>query len=427
MTKNHSKTCLNCNKKFVAKNIRGAYCSARCRVSANRKKSVTVTEKVHYELSQAEIELEKAKKLLHEEEQKLISTRILSDRYNKALIEKQVNDKLNLAELQKLHNQRLEIQNQQKAKKENSIITHAIKLGETKQEKVLALISGVIIERTFSNSEAKRNEDWELKKIDSKITKINTMLKRVVLNPLIFTNMKDIELEVEMLKLRCKELEDEIARSKSIKELAQIKDKDGFVMAKDVQNINFADRIQLSGALGDFIGLLEKDKCAITLTGKPGSGKTYLCFDLISKFIEQDFSVAYFSIEEGITSLTQQKIEKYKLQKAEKFKINDQATLKDIQNFAEGFDVIVIDSWGKLNADIAEFDKLRMAFPKTIFISIFQLTSSGQMRGGTMAAFDAGINIETSIIDNKRFAICSKNRYGNTGVKYWIDERVLAF
>lgn len=49
------------------------------------------------------------------------------------------------------------------------------------------------------------------------------------------------------------------------------------------------------------------------------------------------------------------------------------------------------------------------------------------MRGGTMAAFDAGINIETSIIDNKRFAICSKNRYGNTGVKYWIDEKVLAF
>jgi DNA replication protein DnaC len=308
-------------------------------------------------------------------------------------------------------------------KNENSILSKVIKVGQTKQEKLIDFIGGVILESAFSNGEERRNSDLELKKIDTRIDSIKSELNRAVLNPLIFTNIKENELEVEKLTQRFKELEDEIARSKSIKELAQIKDKDGFVMAKDVQNINFADRIQLSGALGDFIGLLEKDKCAITLTGKPGSGKTYLCFDIISKFIEQDFSVAYFSIEEGITNLTQQKIEKYNLQKAEKFKINDQATLKDIQIFGNDFDLIVIDSWGKLNADIAEFDKLRIALPRTIFISIFQLTSSGLMRGGTMAAFDAGINIETSIIEAKRVAICTKNRYGNTGIMYCIDER----
>ena len=87
---------------------------------------------------------------------------------------------------------------------------------------------------------------------------------------------------------------------------------------------------------------------------------------------------------------------------------------------------MVIDSWGKLNTDISEFDKVRVAFPKTIVVAIFQLTTSGQMRGGTMAAFDAGINIETSVVDGKRIAVCTKNRYGKTGVKYFIDERKLA-
>ena len=44
-------------------------------------------------------------------------------------------------------------------------------------------------------------------------------------------------------------------------------------------------------------------------------------------------------------------------------------------------------------------------------------------RGGTMAVFDAGINIETSVVDGKRMATRTKNRYGKTGVKYFIDER----
>lgn len=358
MSKNHSKTCFNCNKRFIAKNIRAAYCSDRCRVSANRKKSVTVTENVSYEPSWAEVELERIKILLHEEEKKLTRIRNLSDNYNKAKFKKQLEDKALLAELKMLQNQRIVIRNNQAVMNENSILSKVIQVGQTKQQRLIAFLGGLILESAFSSGEERMKSDLELKRIDTRIANIKAELNRAALNPLIFTNIKDNEREVEKLTQKSKELEEEIARSKSIKELAQIKDKDGFVMAKDVQNINFADRIQLSGALGDFIGLLEKDKCAITLTGKPGSGKTYLCFDLISKFIEQNFSVAYFSIEEGITNLTQQKIEKYKLQKAEKFKINDQATLKDIQNCADGFDVIVIDSWGKLNADIDEFDKL---------------------------------------------------------------------
>ncbi|MBL0047046.1 MAG: hypothetical protein IPP32_02980 [Bacteroidetes bacterium] len=426
MAKNHSKTCLNCNKRFIAKNIRAAFCSDRCRVSANRKKSVTVTEKVPIEQSIAEIELEKTKILLQNEEQTLLHLQNLAANYKKVKDAKELKDIVLIKEKLELQNQRAKIQYELSIKNKSSYASKVLEIGQTTHEKLLGFFGGIILDNLFEGDSSRQDYSGMIKSIDAKIGKINTELNRVLFNPLVFSDIKVNEAAVEKLKQKCLALEEEIIRSNSIKELAQIKDKDGFVKAKDVQSINFAGRVQFSGALGDFIGLLEMDKCAITLTGKPGSGKTYLCFDLISKFIELDFSVAYFSIEEGITNLTLQKIEKYKLQASEKFKINDQATLQDIQKFASSFDVIVIDSWGKLNADIAEFDKLRIAFPKTIFISIFQLTSSGQMRGGTMAAFDAGVNIETSIIENKRFAICSKNRYGNTGIKYWIDERVIA-
>lgn len=425
MAKNHSKSCLNCNKRFVAKNIRAAYCSDRCRVSANRKKSVTVTEKVPYEQSLMEIELEKTAALLLKEELEFSQLQNLSSNYARSKDAKELKDKTLLQEKFELQNQRATIQNNQQLEFKNSIASKAANLGQTRDEKLLGFLGGAMLDNLLDSRSSRKDNSAVLNAIDARIFKINAELTRVGFSPLAFTNIKEKEAVVEKLRQRCKALEDEIVRTKSIKELAQIKDMDGFVKAKDVQNIDFAERIQFSGALGDFIGLLEMDKCAITLTGRPGSGKTYLCFDIISKFIELDFSVAYFSIEEGITILTLQKIEKYKLQNSERFKINDQATLQDIHKFANGFNVVVIDSWGKLNADISEFDKLRIAFPKTIFISIFQLTSSGQMRGGTMAAFDAGVNIETSIIETKRFAICTKNRYGDTGIKYSIDERVM--
>jgi hypothetical protein len=135
------------------------------------------------------------------------------------------------------------------------------------------------------------------------------------------------------------------------------------------------------------------------------------------------FKVACFSLEEGISQLTKEKLAIYKLLNAENFKLRDEGVLQDVKQAAANFDVVVIDSWGKLNTDISEFDKLRLAFPNTIFIVIFQLTSSGQMRGGPRAAYDASINIVTSVEDGKRTAICSKNRYGKMGVKYFIDER----
>ena len=44
------------------------------------------------------------------------------------------------------------------------------------------------------------------------------------------------------------------------------------------------------------------------------------------------------------------------------------------------------------------------------------------MRGGTMAAIDAGINIENYKEGEERIATCTKNIYGMAGLKYGINE-----
>jgi DNA replication protein DnaC len=297
--------------------------------------------------------------------------------------------------------------------------------GSNLSERFLGTIFENLIDKAFEDPKLRQQQIIALKTCENRLEEIEKELN--ILSPAYFITFK-IEVNVtwiEEQKKKCQQLEESIAKSKAIKALSLMKDENGFVKAKDVQNINFADRIQLSGDLGVFLGLLERDKCAITLSGEPGSGKTYLCFDIMSKFVKANLKVCYFSLEEGITHLTQTKLERYNLMNEINLEINESASIEDVKRFSNKFDVIVIDSWGKLNADIGEFDKLRISYPQTIFISIFQQTSSGQMRGGTRAAFDASTNIETSKSGEKRIAVCSKNRYGFTGVRYLIDDWVL--
>ncbi|MBI2270281.1 MAG: AAA family ATPase [Bacteroidetes bacterium] len=428
MSKNHPKKCLECKKHFFAKNLRAVYCSDRCRVRSNRKKSVTVTEKAEIVLSKEEILLKETRLLLEKEqmgipllEKKLTETEIkLRDRELR-------NEKIRGIKT-KLLKARTYYDRIHGTVKSGGEITKGMLADSAGKNLLLNALAGFVTDKAMGNSIKRYDYSKELRDIDEQLALLGKE-ERIILFPFDTDSLKgEIQNKarhIENLKQKCKELEETVLRNKSVKDLILLKDEHGFVSAKDVKNINFSDRIMLSGDMGIFIGAIEKNKCAITLTGKQGSGKTYFSFDLISKFIELKYKVAYFSCEEGITQLTREKIDYYRLQNEENFKIREEASLQDIQKFANSFDVIVIDSWGKLNTDISEFDKLRIAFPNTIIVSIFQLTTSGQMRGGTMAAFDAGINIETSIVDGKRIAMCTKNRYGKTGIRYFIDERVI--
>lgn len=423
MAMNHPKKCIECRTHFYAKNIRAVYCSTNCRVKANRRKSSNVTQNPNENLSPEEIELKGLKDILQKEESKLIELYKKKEEQdileNAKLESKELlrKEKLTLFEKQKRLKSALE------AYKQNSNIF--ANSGSNLGEIILGKIAGNLINKAFEDPGLKHQQILALKTCENRIIAIEKELN--ISNAAYFLAFK-IEVNVTWIaeqKKKCQQLEESIAKSKAIKALSLMKDENGFVKAKDVQNINFADRIQLSGDLGLFLGLLERDKCAITLSGEPGSGKTYLCFDIMSKFVKANLKVCYFSLEEGITHLTQTKLERYNLVNEVNLEINESANIEDVKRFSNKFDVIVIDSWGKLNADIGEFDKLKINYPQTIFIAIFQQTSSGQMRGGTRASFDASTNIETSKSGEKRIAVCTKNRYGFTGVRYLIDDWVL--
>ncbi len=191
-----------------------------------------------------------------------------------------------------------------------------------------------------------------------------------------------------------------------------------------------ANAIKLTGDIGKFLGDIERVKCAITLHGDAGSGKSQLVFDMANAFASANLDVAFFSLEMGKDNRTILYYrDKYLTPENQgKILIADTAPngLDTVKQAAGIYDVIIIDSFGKVTPDNSELDKLRNAYPTTIFVIIFQSTTDGQIRGGSKAIFDAPVNIETVCVDDtfvNNYAICTKNRYGQTGFKYNISKR----
>lgn len=190
------------------------------------------------------------------------------------------------------------------------------------------------------------------------------------------------------------------------------------------------DTFRLKGDLGNFLGDLERYKLAITLEGDQGAGKTQLAFQLADAFAEIGETVGMFQLEIGAGSnIIVRNREKYISPKnRSRFAIAGEAPkgLETIREYARKFGVIIIDSWTKLDVDSSEFDNLRNDFPDTIWIILFQRTSSNKIRGGTKPLYDAGINLEVSKVDDtfsNNYAVATKNRYGMTGIRFNISQQ----
>ena len=173
------------------------------------------------------------------------------------------------------------------------------------------------------------------------------------------------------------------------------------------------ERIELDGPLGSFLGKLERQCLSVTLTGKPGGGKSHFCFILARAFCDKGLKVMFYSLEEGSRSeVFKDKMIRYGLSQEPLFHAEESATLEEIKEAATYFDVIILDSWTMLpNVKGKAFGELSKQFPRLVFISIFQLTSGDKIRGGTQPIFDAFINLK--VIDG--IVYNTKNRYGGTG------------
>jgi replicative DNA helicase len=67
--------------------------------------------------------------------------------------------------------------------------------------------------------------------------------------------------------------------------------------------------------LGDFLGDLEREMLAITLTGAPGQGKTHFCMQLIRYFCQLKLQVVFWTLEEGLSKKMKRKLVLYRLDK----------------------------------------------------------------------------------------------------------------
>ncbi len=186
-------------------------------------------------------------------------------------------------------------------------------------------------------------------------------------------------------------------------------------------------KIQLPGDMGKFLGYVERYEYAILLRGEKGAGKTRMTYQMMNTFAKAGFTVGCFTLEIGKHSnlVTDMRNEYLCPTIASNVQVAEACPngLEDIKAAARVFDVVCIDSWGKIpNTKAQDFDNLRKEFAKTMFIVIFQSTTNGTARGGSMPEYDAGVVIQ--VAEGGR-AYCEKNRYSGEDLTYMVFDRKL--
>lgn len=200
-----------------------------------------------------------------------------------------------------------------------------------------------------------------------------------------------------------------------------------------ITNVRSAQLFELPGEIGKWLGKMERYRNVIILHGERGGGKSNLVYDLMDAFSQLQWvkRIGFFSLEEGAnTDLVRRKRDKYFGPDAkQKVVIADEAPqgIETVRKAAKLMDVVVVDSWGKLNAPQSALDQLRRDFPNTIFLFVFQTTTNGNARGGTSAAFDCAVEIIVQKSPDGDFrentGYLEKNRYAATGTRYNIYHR----
>jgi|GEM_PF-1943851 len=192
------------------------------------------------------------------------------------------------------------------------------------------------------------------------------------------------------------------------------------VSGKEILEMTF-NNLKLDGELGRFFGLLQRNKCAIALTGDSGAGKTTFSFQLAKAFINAKQSVGYFSLESGITETTQGFIESLDLT-GPNFEVFREGGIEDVRLQAEQFDCLIVDSYAKISSKADDFESLRQDFPNTFFIIIFQKTTDGKIRGGSSILYNSTSTIDIRLTKgNHRIAFMQKSRYGTENFAYSIS------
>jgi len=209
-------------------------------------------------------------------------------------------------------------------------------------------------------------------------------------------------------------------------------DNDLFQIASDKSvKENRPDTFRLKGEIGKLMEDLQRFRMSIVLTGDPHAGKSEFAKQLVNAFIESGFKVGFFDLEQGgmQSKDTEESINRnIPLKNQSCLAVAGEAPngIDTIKQYADKFDVVVIDSFQKLNIHAKRFDELRLEYPNTIWIVIFQQNAEGGTSGGSASTYDTPIKIKVHRSDHtfvNNYAEIEKNRGNSIGQKYNIFQR----
>lgn len=437
--------CTECNKNFTTNRKDAKFCSGKCRTSNYRrlKKEASVFN-TEQKITLGKIqEKQKSKVLILDEKIRLMEQKIIPLKQGFSQLKEQ--EKIALIELKTIRaavkesEQEMESLHTILALNDEKFYAIYCSDAEVRADDLGFLLNGIINVSLIGFNSEERNK--EINRMRNKITNELFEWEEVLKEDKFF--MKELYQKLIVIRKKLKKQHTEILsyieKIKELKKQQLIPVKD-MGIKKPIQQINpignngvknsvggaellnmTFNTFTLDGELGRFLGELDRNRTAFALTGDSGAGKSYFSFELAKVFIDASFKAKYFALEEGLGKLTQNKVRFYGL--GNDITITGKGTLRDVRRDAKLFDLIVIDSFQKLNVKAEEFERLRQDFPKTIFIIIFQKTASGSMRGGSSIKFNSSATIDVQIRDEERMAVMEKGRYGTIGWVYSIDER----
>ena len=445
----YESTCEFCGENFQSSRTNAKYCSANCRVkyhqSKKKQEETTVQEQPSaqqeaYNSQRIQLEQQRAKLIRHNEFllDKAMEAKKKKHHCNKMI--QKIELEIKFTDLQIKEDvdkqQRLGESLQSKRKKEEQLQKEADRrkvgierltiIGEIKKiEKEIASIENEIEALYPKISGQKR----KLIRLNADLDKWKGRLNRMKTN---FDKCRNTRhnnrLEIEAITNRLNNPQpvqqhttpSQPPASKHIIVKPASSNKGG-IGAGDLQHINFPT-FRLPGELGRFLGELDRNKTCFALTGDSGAGKSWFSFEIVRLFIaEMGFRVKYFSLEEGLGKLTQEKVAAFGL--GNELNLTGTGSLEDVRKAAKDYPIVVVDSFTSLGEKAEEFERLRTDFPNTIFLLIFQKTTAGTMRGGAAIKYNSSATINVTKRNGQRIAIMEKGRYGTIGWEYSITQK----